>query len=118
MADTRPDSDSGSKPNPSEWLTVREAVRLHYENTPREKPIHRSAVYRWVDDPQHPVRGQWFAGELFVERASLLACCRDGVPRGRRRGARANTDAQVAATLDRIHRRHGVAVPARGGETE
>ena len=119
MPDTRPHTVTGSKPDPSEWLTAREAVRFHYEHTPRDREIHRSAVYRWVDDPEHPVRGEWFAGELFVERASLEAFCRDGRRRRPGRGRRHATPADAthaAAAIERMRRKHGIAAEVKGGE--
>ncbi len=123
MSNTRPDSNPGSKPNPSEWLTVAEAVHVHFQHTPREKPIHRSSVYRWVDDPEHPVKGDRFAGELFVERASLETFCREGRRRrpGRGRGRRHATPADAAhaeAALARIRSKHGIAPKTQGGDTE
>ena len=117
MTNTRPRPDQGSKPDPSEWLTAREAARFHYEHTPRTRQIHRSAVYRWVDDPDHPVQGERFGGELFIARASLEAFCRNGRPR-RGRGSRpASTHAAVTtAALERIREKHGIAPDASGGE--
>jgi len=123
VANTRPHTVPGSKPDPSEWLTVREAVRFHYENTPRQKPIHRSAMYRIVHDPEHPVRGEWFAGELFVDRASLEAFVRGGRRRrpGSGRGRRHATPADAthaAAAIERLRNKHGIATDAKGGEAE
>ncbi len=123
MANTRPHTVPDSKPNPSEWLTVADAVRFHYEHTPREKPISRSAPYRWMHDPDHPVRGEWFAGELFVDRASLEAFCQDGRRRrpGRGRGRRHATPADAthaAAAIERLRNKHGIATDAKGGEAE
>lgn len=119
MTNTRPDTVLGSKPDPSEWLTVRGAVRFHFENTPRTKPIHRSAMYRIVHDPEHPVRGEWFAGELFVHRASLEAFVRGGRRRRPARGRRHATPADethAAAAIERIRSKHGIATDAKGGE--
>ena len=62
------------------WITVREAQETHYQNTPREKPVHRASVYRWVHDPANPVRGRFFGDELFVNRQSLLDFCMSGWP--------------------------------------
>ncbi len=121
MNNTRPDSVLGSKPNPSEWLTVRDAVRFHYENTPRTNQIHRSAMYRMVHDPEHPVRGEWFAGELFVDRASLEAFVRGGRRRRPDRGRRNANPAdaiQAAAAIERMRHKHGIATNAKGGEAE
>ena len=118
MTDTRPESVPGSKPDPAKWLPVREALRFHYERTPRTRPMHRSTFYRQVHNPDHPVRGEWFGGELFIERASLEAFCRNGRPRRGRRTAAAATSGsqQAAAALDRIRRKHGVAPEVKGGE--
>ncbi|MFM1889339.1 MAG: hypothetical protein RLZZ565_96 [Planctomycetota bacterium] len=118
MPNTRPESVSGSKPNPSEWLTVAEAVRFHHKRTPRSNPVHRSAVYRWIGDREHPVCGEWFGGELFVNRESLDAFCRYGRPRrGRRSAIAATADSRpAAAAIERMRRKHGIAPNPKGGE--
>ncbi len=67
MEHLRPDSDG-------EWLTIREAVDYHLRHTPRTRPIHRSAVYRWIR--RGTVVGREQGGTLFVDRASLDLYCR------------------------------------------
>ena len=119
MPENRPNSVPGSKPNPSAWLTVVEAVRFHYENTPRQREIHRSAPYRWASDPIHPVLGEWFAGQLYIERASLDAFCRDGRRRRSRSGRRHATSADAAYAADAVKRmrtKHAISTDANGGE--
>ena len=119
MPNTRPESVSGSKPDPSEWLTIAEAINFHFAHTPRERKIHRSAPYRWAEDPDHPVRGQWFAGRLYINQASLEQFCVGGASVGsrRRRFHRpAHNEAMAAAALDRLHRKHGIDPQGKGGD--
>ena len=118
MTNTRPDSVLGSKPNPSAWLTITEAVRFHFEHTPRQRQIHRSAPYRWASDNDHPVNGEWFAGQLYIERASLDAFCRDGRRRRSRPGRHQATPADAAQAADAIERmrtKHAITTDAKGG---
>jgi hypothetical protein len=95
-----------------DWLTVREAVEYHLKNTPRQRPIHRSAVYRWTRAGRVP--GEWRGGRLYINRQSLEAfclghsACRDEVsaPSDSRRGN---------AAADRLRTRHGIPTPKKGG---
>ena len=63
------------------WLTVSEAVKYHLHRTPRLRPIHRSAVYRWLASGR--IVGEERGGTLYVERKSLEAFC-SGRPANRR----------------------------------
>jgi len=56
-----------------EWLTVTEAADYHHKHTPRKRPIHRSAIYRWLRNGR--VLGEERGGTMYVQRASLAAFC-------------------------------------------
>ena len=57
-----------------EWLSVREASKLHHQLTGRRKQIHYSAVYRWIY--QGSVLGEKRGTDVFVSRDSLAEFCR------------------------------------------
>ena len=65
-----------NKEDLSDWITVNEARQVHFENTPRKTPVHRSAVYRWAHDADSPVQARWFGSELYIGRRSLIAFCK------------------------------------------
>ena len=100
------------------WLSIPDAVAFHYQRTPRLRPINRSAIYRWLQSEEHPVCGQRFGGELFVDRESLERFCLSGhPPRRRRKASQTTSDARyTAAVLDRIRRKHGIVTDTNGGE--
>ena len=71
MTNTPPHAVSGFDSDPSEWLTVSKAARSTAHLLPIEKPLHRSAIHRWVSDGK--VEGRFLAGRLYVSRSSLEA---------------------------------------------
>ena len=111
-------TNSVPRPDRGRFIPPKRAVAVHFEKTPRERPIHVSTLYRWAADDTHPVQGLHFGGELFIDRESLEEFCRAGFsPRRRRKPASSTQDTRyTAAVLDRIRRKHGIVTPNTGGD--
>ena len=94
-----------------DWITVKDTGTLHQELTQRSRPIHGSAIYRWIYDGR--VNGEKRAGTMYVERASIVAFCQP-VP-GRRMPRLSPSDSSQALTA-RARILSRVDAPSLGGE--
>ena len=95
----------------NDWMTVSEAVRFEFQQTPRRKPIHRSGVYRWIHDGK--VEARKFGDHWYINRSSLSNFCRGQLPQ-RLHSPRPSGIPQALAARARIL--SGVNAPKTGGE--
>ena len=91
--------------NCSSWLTVNEAVAFHHQNTPRKRPIHRSAVYRWIRSGK--VIGERCGGSLYICRQSLASFC-EGRPALQRQEIHPADERRAEAAVQRMRAKYGL----------
>ncbi len=86
-------------------LTVPEAVEFHFRNTPRKRPLHRSAMYRLLKSGR--IDGEVRGGTVYVNAESLAHYCA-GRPASEAAAPRPSEVARSEAALQRIRDRHRV----------
>jgi hypothetical protein len=86
-------------PSHDEWLDVPDTVQNHFQQTPRKRPIHRSAVYRWIRTGK--VEARQYGERWYISRESLTAYCQ-GRPNTKTPRTRPSEDKRGQAARDRL----------------
>lgn len=92
-------------------LTVAEALQFHFLNTPRTRPLHRSAMYRLVKSGR--IAGTIQGGTVYVSKQSLAQYC-EARPAQSAAPPRPSEVLRSEAAVRRLRERHGIGASRKG----